>query len=184
MIEDRYPHEIALYNLPVDCGGLTMLELGNKRTTIDKAKGVRVVWKDYFSEKGFIHTSVDWNGKDGALKKDLRRPLNLGTFDYVTNIGTSEHVSEQKPVWENIVSALSVGSVLVCTTPLPGDWHWHGEWYPKEGFYDRLAEMNGLAFEEKRIFNDAPRRMIGVRMIREADAEFQMPPADLIYRNR
>jgi len=182
VIQDRYPNEVELYNLPPDCSGLTMLELGNKRTTIDKAKGIRITWKDYFSAMGVVHTSVDWNGQDGALPLDLREPLGLGTFDYVTNIGTSEHVDRQEPVWRNILEAMHVGSILVSTTPLPGDWPRHGFWYPERQFYELLADLNGLEIQDFRIYNERPRRMIGIRAVRVAEAPFQM--AEGIYRNR
>lgn len=183
VIEERYPNEIALYNLPDDCSGLTMLELGNKRTTIDKAKGIRITWKSYFSEMGFAHTSVDWNGMDGALQMDLREPLNLGTFDYVTNIGTSEHVDRQEPVWRNMLEAMHVGSLLVSTTPFPGDWGWHGFWYPEMEFYESLADLNVLEIQEQRIYNDPPRRMIGIRAVRMFPQPFEMPKGNM-YRNK
>ena len=71
----EHPMEEELYQPLV---GKTMLELGNK---IQQGYS----FKKYFTRLGFEHTSVDWNGKDGALKKDLRLPLKLGTFDMVTN---------------------------------------------------------------------------------------------------
>ena len=84
-----------------------MLELGNKRNT------PRHIYKAFFEARGFRHVSVDINGSDGALRKDLTEPLGLGTFDMVSNIGTTEHVSEgdyagQVACWRNI-SALPNG---------------------------------------------------------------------------
>ncbi len=60
--------------------GDTMLELGNKRNPDG-------VYKLYFESIGIKHTSIDWNGQDGALNLDLRKPIDMPPFDMVTNIG-------------------------------------------------------------------------------------------------
>jgi len=167
------PREWALYQPLV---GSSMLELGNKKTG-DKA------YKPFFESLGYRHVSVDWNGRDGALKLDLRKPIDLGTFDMVTNIGTTEHVSEQAPVWRNICEAMHVGSVLISTTPIEGHWWWHGEWYPTEQFYRALADLNGLEIERLYVEFDYPHKMIFARMIRREARPFTMPDG-LMYRNR
>jgi hypothetical protein len=164
-----------------------MLELGNKR----KEDGT---YKSVFQSLGFKHTSVDINGLDGALPKDLTKPLNLGTFDMVSNIGTSEHVSEndykgQVACWRNILEAMHVGSVLVSITPQEGSWLRHGTWYPQKPFFTELARLNGLVVErlynsDERKPNCDPRlRLIFARCKRVEDAPFQMPEAGM-YQNR
>lgn len=161
-------------NLLTPLVGKTMLELGNKRN----AKGT---FKEYFTGVGIEHTSVDLNGKDGALKLDLMEPLGLGRFDMVTNFGTTEHVARQEPAWRNIVEAAA--AVIVSTTPLPGDWKKHGRWYPTEAFYRELARRNG--FTVQRLYVDGPvgKRLIFVRMLRWTEAEFAMPDEGLIFDN-
>lgn len=158
--------------------GDSMLELGNKRKN-------KMLYKDVFERLGFRHVSVDMNGLDGALRLDLRKPLNLGTFDMVTNIGTSEHVSQhdfngQIECWRNIVEAMHVGSVLVSIGPLKGSTKWlrHGRWYAQPQFYRELAEMNGL--EAERVYADS--NQVYARLKRIEDAEFQMPENGM-YRN-
>jgi hypothetical protein len=179
------PEEWALYQ-PLT--GKTMLELGNKRNE-------KFVYKTFFKSLGFQHTSVDINGSDGALPKDLTQPLGLGTFDMVSNVGTSEHVSEgrfegQVECWRNICEAMHVGSVLVSTTPKPGAWRHHGVWYPHPEFYTELAELNGL--EVERLFVDdtamlrgiyADREMVFARLRRVEAAPFAMPEGGM-YCNR
>ena len=118
------PTEWAFYNPLV---GSTMLELGNKKNA-----RLGLTYKAFFQSLVFRHISVDLNGEDGALKRDLCRPLDLGTFDMVTNIGTSEHVENQEAVWRNMLEALHIGSVFLSATPLPGDWLGHGHFYPSE----------------------------------------------------
>ena len=159
---------------PLD-GCSTMLELGNK-------KNQSGLYKDYFVAMGFSHTSIDLNGLDGALKLDLQKPLDLGQqFDVVTNFGTSEHVDNQTACWRNIIE--HCGKFLVSTTPLPGDWKWHGRWYPRPDFYTKLAETNGFSLDRLYIDGASPRRMIFARMTRVHDREFCMPPEMMIYRN-
>lgn len=173
----RHPHERALYEPLV---GKTMLELGNKR----QPEGT---YKDYFTALGYAHTSVDWNGQDGALKVDLRRPLELGTFDMVSNIGTTEHVDKQEPVWRNICEAMAVGSVLVSTTPKPGHWPRHGFWYPTEEFYPALADLNGMEierfFETPEEYNNLADNMFFCRMRKVELVPFSMP-VGMMFDNR
>lgn len=154
-----------------------MLELGNK-------KNREAIYKTYFESLGFRHVSVDWNGEDGALKMDLRKPLGLGTFDMVTNIGTTEHVDQQEPVWRNILEAMHVGSVLVSTTPKKGNWQWHGIWYPTDEFYRKLAELNGLEVERLYVSGVYPREMWFCRVRRVEERPFVMPDKSLLYKNQ
>lgn len=153
--------------------GSSMLELGNK---VNRER----TYKRFFESFGYRHVSVDINGKDGALKLDLREPLNLGTFDMVTNIGTSEHVSEQEPCWRNIAEAMHVGSVLVSHTPLPGHWWWHGEYYPTASWYREFARLNGMVVERLYEDREFPIRLNCARMVRVADVPFQMPAEGMV----
>lgn len=160
-------HYLALIE-PLD-GVRTMLELGNKNGTGGKGDS----YKTYFQGLGIDHTSVDWNGEDGALPLDLREPLELGVFDMVTNIGTSEHVESQDRVWENIVSA--TGRFMVCITPAPGDWPGHGLFYPSESFYRSLAFNNGFAVRALFTKGEPGRRLVYARLERvKPFTEFSM----------
>jgi len=159
---------------PLD-GVQTMLELGNKRNPDG-------VWKAACQSLGIAHTSVDWNGLDGALKLDLRKPLNLGRFDMVTNFGTSEHVSEQEPCWRNMHEAVRVGGWLLGLTPYPGDWSWHGEWYPTREFYESFAALNCYEIERLYVNREPPRRNWYFRLRKVTESEFLMPGG--IVKNR
>lgn len=175
------PEEWELYNPLV---GKTMLELGNK-------KNKPYIYKHFFESLGYSHTSVDINGADGAIRKDLTKPLGLGTFDMVSNIGTSEHVSEgsidgQAACWRNICEAMHVGSVLVSTTPAPGAWTHHGFWYPEPLFYEELASLNGMELERLYVarFSWCPtedRNMVFARMKRVEDVPFVMPSVGMYF---
>jgi hypothetical protein len=166
------PAEWELYQPLV---GSSMLELGNK-------KNREHTYKAFFEANGYRHVSIDWNGQDGALQLDLRRPLNLGTFDMVTNIGTTEHVSDQAEVWHNVLDALHIGSVLLSTTPLPpDDWHWHGAWHVDEAWMRDLCGANGLEIERLYVSGDHPRRMLFLRAVCRETLPFVMPGRTIHY---
>lgn len=173
------PAELELYQPLV---GDSMLELGCKINAPH-------TYKAFFESLGYSHTSVDWNGLHGSLKRDLREPLGLGVFDLVSNIGTTEHIDGQEGVWRNVVDACGVGSVFVSTTPMPGgeDWWWHGNYYPSEGFYALLSALNGFEIERLYLSGIEPRRMWFCRMVRREVKPFVMPTAGMHYnemRNR
>ena len=171
LTEDVFPNRSWERKILNPLVGSSMLELGNKR------KG-DLIYKHVFESLGFRHVSIDTNGLDGALALDLRKPLNLGTFDMVTNFGTTEHVSVndnkgQEACWKNILEAMHVGSVLVSVTPLPGAPRWsrHGRWYPTIAFFEELGGMNGL--EVERAYTD--QNLVYARLRRVEDAPFVMP---------
>lgn len=156
--------------------GTTMLELGNK-------KNPDGVYKKYFESIGIEHISIDWNGQDGALKLDLRKPLDLNQqFDMLTNFGTTEHVSDQAAVWENIHNLIKIGGVLISMTPLEGDWWWHGEYYPRKEFFYEFAKTG---YEIERLYIDRimPNRNLYARLIKQKHNSFIMPPNETIFYN-
>jgi hypothetical protein len=157
MIPARYLDTMG----PLD-GLVSMLELGNKNGTGGKGDS----YKAHFEALGLRHVSVDWNGQDGALPLDLRKPLGMGVFSIVTNIGTSEHVDDQVPAWCNMIEAAAL--VLACITPAPGDWPGHGLFYPEPEFYVQLADRNGFKLEKLTVEGDAGRRLVHCRMRRPA----------------
>lgn len=161
--------------------GNSMLELGNKRNG-------EAIYKLWFESLGFRHVSVDWNGRDGALNRDLRIPLwpEFGQFDMVTNIGTTEHVSDQRGVWENIHHLTVTGGILCSLTPYPDgkNWWWHGDWYPTEGFFQSFAALNGWELERLYKDREPPFCNLYARLKKTEDKPFTMPDLSLIKRNK
>lgn len=154
-----------------------MLELGNKKTG-------DVSYKSYFTSLGFEHVSVDWNGQDGALKLDMREPLpDWEPFDMVTNFGCTEHVEIQAPIWESMHRLTKVWGVQIHMCPSPGDWWWHGNWYPTAKFYLQYAERNGYDIEHMGVGREHPNRNLDVRMVKVKDLPFTMPDADTMFYN-
>lgn len=160
--------------LPLD-GITSVLELGDKRW------GNKPPYKTYFESRGIRHVSVDINGKNGSLRRDLRKPLDLGRFDCVTNFGTTEHVSVQEPVWRSICEACD--KLFISTTPKPHTYPRHGLLYPSEEFYRELARLNGFAIERLYEIEKSKGVIMNVRMARVERVPFVMPDESLIIRN-
>lgn len=146
---------------PIISNVKTMIELGNKKT-----KGI--TWKSHFENMGIQHTSIDWNGKDGALPLDLNGPIFLEPADVVTNFGTSEHVTNQEMCFENI-NRLSK-KWIVHQIPLVGNWKGHGLRqmgyeclkYTEKDFID-LSVKYGYEIEDLFIDGRTGKKLINVR---------------------
>jgi len=139
--------------------GLKMLELGNQfyfeEQTSEWAgynKCVPINYSDFgfnntshiikyfFEHLGIIHTSIDYNGLDGALKCDLRDDLYeilKSKFDIITNLGTTEHVGEdltndddlyfnQYQCFKNLHNLGNIGCIYYHVLPLTKNWYKHG----------------------------------------------------------
>jgi len=120
--------------------GVTICELGNQRMRFSKHK----TGKEYFRAMGAIHVSIDLNGKDGAKRLDLSRPIvELGCFDIVTNFGTSEHVENQEQCFQNIHDLCSKGGAMVHTVPLEGTYIGHSPHHYPRDFFVLLAAERG-----------------------------------------
>ncbi len=84
--------------------GLAMLELGDQAFyNYDDLlpyfaefsyQSTGYIAKPFFEHLGFKHTSIDYNGLNGAINLDVRKDLSgiLPRFDVLTNLGFTEHV--------------------------------------------------------------------------------------------
>ncbi len=173
------PDEYAYY-LPLV--GDSMFELGGK------VNGKLGTYKAWFESLGFRHVSVDWNGENGALVRDLRTPLweEFGQFSMISNVGCSEHVSDQRGCWENIHELAKVGGVYVGQCPYYDgkSWWWHGDYYPTEKFYTEFAQLNGWVIERMGTDLPEPHKNLYVRMRKRANYAFTMPDESLIVSNK
>jgi len=184
LINPVRPDEWAYY-LPLE--GTSMFEFGGKQNP-DLVKGREITYKSYFQALGYRHVSVDWDGRFGALVRDLRRPQwpEFGQFDMVCDIGTAEHVDGQKGFWENVHNLTKVGGLYVGQHPAPGgkNWYWHGTHYPTAEFYRQFATLNGWQIERIGYGRKPPRVNLYARMRRVKELPFTMPDESLIYWNR
>lgn len=124
--------------------GLRMAELGNQSLRKD-VLGVQVPAKKFFTAMGVAHTSIDINGKDGALAIDLRVPITrpdlVESFDVVTNFGTLEHVDRQYPAWLNTHRLAKTGGLFLHLLPFVGTWPGHCDIRYGDGFVPALAKL-------------------------------------------
>ena len=161
----------------------SMLELGNQyifpngntevnNFNLNPYPGGNVA-KSYFTQRysSLLHTSVDYNGQDGALKIDLSAPnalRHLGLYDVITNLGTLEHVGEghtdeslilkaQYEAFKNVHDSLSVDGVWFNLGPHVGSWPGHCPCYYTIPFFEELLSKNGyteIRSPEKYTYSD------------------------------
>ena len=126
--------------------GLKMCELGNQQIR-NSADGITraKTGKEYFSSLGYDHTSIDWNGLDGALPLDLSKPIEspelINQFDVLTNSGTSEHVEDQYECFRNLHFLVKRNGIFIHLSPKTGSWPRHGLYYYTFDFHRRLASQ-------------------------------------------
>jgi hypothetical protein len=124
----------------------TMLELGSQNTYFDsEPTGIA---KQYYQSQGFDHVSVDLNAEYGSIAKDLSQLHDLGTYDLVTDFGTSEHVPDFYMCWLNKHKACKIGGLIISENPKVNNWHGHGYHYVTMEFYSEFAKLAGYEILE------------------------------------
>ena len=144
--------------------GKKMLELGNQ--IIRKGNISEKTGKEYYKNRGVIHTSIDLNGEDGALKIDLSKQFMdkkwSNGFDIITNSGTTEHIEPKKAqyiAFMNIHNWMKVGGIAVHLVPdineleINGKWRKHCNNYYSMNFFEILAYENNYELKSLKIIN-------------------------------
>tara|TARA_B100000029_G_scaffold381538_1_gene376714 strand:- start:2074 stop:2778 length:705 start_codon:yes stop_codon:yes gene_type:complete len=143
---------------------LRMLELGDQCTNdiaIPEKTG-----KSYFENRGFKHVSVDLNGFNGTLARDLTKPEQFedwhGEWDIITNAGTTEHVEPFESQYDcfNIIhDCIKVGGIAIHLNPdayeldMHGTWKNHCNYYYSEPFFEMLANECGYELCSSKVIN-------------------------------
>lgn len=130
-----------------------MCELGNQRIYLPKIAKPGAAAGTVFRKHVAKYACIDLNGKDGAVKLDLSKPLEIFSpgfrmkrWDLVTNIGTSEHVTDQYQVFRN---AHRMAPRMVHALPVAGTWRGeHGVCQYTPEFLPALAEAAQYKVEE------------------------------------
>jgi hypothetical protein len=138
-----FEHE-TLETLNIQYSGLQICELGNQRFALDIPISSPVA-KKYYEKQGAKHTSLDLNGKDGALKLDLDYPIPadmVEKFDLLTNYGTLEHVNNQYQSFKNMHDLTKIGGCMIHALPLVNNWPNHCRYHYPETFSTALAQAN------------------------------------------
>ena len=157
--------------------GLRVCELGDQRMKWHPLQ----TGKKYLAEKGVVeHISLDWNGKNGALKRDLGNPIDEwdSYFDMVTNFGTVEHIDDgQYNAFKNIHNFTNVGGVMVHAFPLVECWIGHCDYHYESDFPETLASLNDykcVLSEVRKIIGRRGRRqlMVCTVLLKNKDEDF------------
>jgi len=78
----------------------------------------------FFAEMGYSHESLDISLSEGAdIKHDMSRPVDEsrhGLYDVIVDLGTAEHVADQKQYWTNVYDLLCTGGLLIGLSPMDG----------------------------------------------------------------
>lgn len=151
--------------------GGAILEFGNKKN----ATGTYRSW--YMDNGATEYTSIDWNGKDGALPIDCNEGFFISPRNWamVTNFGFSEHVSNQPMFWENVHNNCPPGGIMCGVTPAPGYWPHHGILQPTEHFYRKLAIANNYQVSKLYVNKKRKRHTVCYRLVKVSDQPFKMP---------
>jgi hypothetical protein len=146
--------------------GLRMFELGNQEIYgMEKAVGflasfgyrpASTIVKYFFEFLGMRHTSVDYNGRDGAHRLDVRADITghfPEKFDVLTNLGFTEHVGEnsdwstllqgQYAVFKNLHDLGTANAIYYHCVPLTHNWYKHGVCDYSLEFFSELAAVCG-----------------------------------------
>jgi hypothetical protein len=147
-----------------DLSGKKMLELGDQMLLKEELK--EKTGKEYFENRGVLHTSVDLNGCHGAIKIDLAKPIERpdwkNYFDIVTNFGTIEHIEPKKAQYEcfkNVHNCLKVGGIAVHFLPdideliKNGSWKKHCNNYYSHNFVNILVNNNDYELLSLKVIN-------------------------------
>lgn len=102
------------------------------------------------------YMSIDLNGENGALQKDLSQPMEVkAQWNVVTDFGTSEHVGHSPLDWKAIYNCWKTkhnlcltGGYIISENPKTGNWPGHGFNYYTQDFYKELAEAMGYELKE------------------------------------
>lgn len=134
-----------------DVSGKSILEYGDKFNQ----SPAKLYKHQYINEGASYYVSVDINGNNGALPIDLRdetaadkikHATGYQYFDIITNIGTSEHVTIQKPFWLTTHLCSAPGTIVVNWVPVAEKRLDHAKvgscWHPYPEFFVELCSKN------------------------------------------
>ncbi len=162
----------TINNSNIALDGCRMIELGNQML-----KGIGGSAKEHFKSIGVDHVSIDTNGKNGALVIDLQRRIKdrslVGTFDVLTNFGTTEHVEQQYPCWLNIHNLVKQNGVFIHVVPRTGHWRGHGYHKYSLEFFQKLADNCDYELIENFIREGDPQKnLICCVLVKKENNEF------------
>ena len=162
-----------LDNYNIDYGN-RMLELG-AQTIRDDVETDLKTGKEYFESLGYKHVSIDLKGEDGASTYDLSKPaIGVGTFDVITNCGTSCYVSGIEECFRNIHRLCRKRGVMIHVLPEVGS-KWSAEPKYDEEFAENLAKANDYHVNKNITINGKHGKLRAIVLAKLSNAEFVWP---------
>jgi hypothetical protein len=130
-------------------GGVRMVELGNQwmRPSCELYDGPTA---NFWRALGVHYTSIDINGKNGALALDLNKDQKVHHLQghVLTNIGFTEHVADQYQCFKLLHELVLPGGITVHDSPGPNGNEWeHTPVRYTVDFYTALADRMGYRLE-------------------------------------
>jgi hypothetical protein len=138
----------------------SVLELGNQtfvNECISKFKEELIGFNNLTPVKKFVqsfgktHVSIDITGLDDSLSFDLNNEKipDIGTFDLVTNFGTTEHIEpNQYEPFLHIHNLCKIDGIMLHEVPVKGGWDGHCKFYYDDNFFIKLASENNYEILE------------------------------------
>lgn len=170
LIKSYEEEQLRLLNL--EYKGLEWCELGDQLFETTPAKKI-------YEAQGVSHTSIDLNGRNGALPLDLSFDITetlKKKFDVITNYGTTEHVSDQYEVFRNVHNLCKVGGVMIHGVPLLKNWKSHCQYYYSVGFFEELASKCKYEIRDLQVLDRSyylfPKNLVIATFVRKAKTPF------------
>lgn len=100
--------------------------------------------QDYYRGFGQDVISIDITACNDSIEHDLREPLKMPPFDFISQHGTLEHVESREGFYlafKHLHEVLEMGGIIVHENPKTGNWAGHGNHYLTQDFYTQLAQL-------------------------------------------
>lgn len=137
--------------------GCQVIELGDQ--LMDVGHDTQFMRSDEFYKDKAKITSVDWHGKNRALKLDLSTELKEKLQgDILTNFGTIEHVSDLYNGLLNAHNFTKEGGIMIHANPKTGTFAGHGYHFFTQDFWREVAKIcdyEVLAIYEKKPYSES-----------------------------
>lgn len=98
----------------------------------------------YYRGKGQTVVSIDITACNDSIKHDLREPLDMEPFDFISQHGTLEHVETRKGFYlsfKHLHDVLKFDGIIIHENPKTGNWPGHGNHYITQDFFIQLAKL-------------------------------------------
>lgn len=153
--QEIFQHDFELFDSLYDAlGYIPNIIDGDKRST-----------KHLYSAIGFNkYVSIDLyeDAKDNIkfdLNYDFDKRELFGSFDFIYNGGTSEHIFNQLSVFRNIHRFCRNGGLMLHMVPMQGHYN-HGFYNYNPMFFYGLAKYNGYSIEGMWIYEHTTNQML------------------------